>query len=342
MLTRWITGMAHYSVARFVVQLLLAALPWATAAHAADTGYLERPDGKAFVEQLVRDHAFDAEQLQYWLAQAVRKDSILEAISRPAEKRLAWKDYRKIFVTDDRIEQGKAFLETYADSFARAEKESGVSRYIIAAIIGVETRFGKNKGSYRVIDALATLAFDYPPRSEFFRDELRQFFLLAREQGLDPLAMTGSYAGAMGYGQFISSSYRQWAQDYDGDQKIDLVNSPQDAIGSVANYFVAHGWSAGGAVADEASVKDAIAEPFLTEDQLPVHKVADYRVAGVALPDETPGSITADQPARLIRLEADAGTEYWLTYQNFYVITRYNHSDLYAMAVYQLSRLLEH
>ncbi|ROT96261.1 lytic murein transglycosylase B [Marinobacter sp. R17] len=298
-------------------------------------GYVETPAGQAFVDEMVRQHGFDRSTLEIWLASAQRQSSILEAISHPAEHTLAWYEYRHIFIKPTRIEKGQAFLQTHADTFARAEQELGVSRYIVAAIIGVETQYGEYAGNYRVLDALTTLAFDYPPRSAFFRKQLGEFFLMAREQELDPTVLKGSYAGAMGFGQFIPSSYRDFAIDFDHDGRADIVNNPVDAIGSVANYFARHGWQAGAPVAEPVAGAD-YPQALFTDGLAPKLTVADYQAAGIV----PKAGVSAETRARLMRLQAEEGQENWLTYPNFYVITRYNHSQLYAMAVLALSQAL--
>lgn len=298
--------------------------------------YRNHDDAAAFINEMVTEHGFERDQVRGWLKDAKRKDGILTSISSPAERVLTWKDYRRIFMTEARIRQGREFMKDYAEDLARAEKELGVAAEVITAIIGVETSYGRNKGSHRVIDALATLAFDYPPRSAFFRKELQEFLLLSREQGFDPLTLKGSYAGAMGYGQFISSSYRYYAIDFDDDGVADIIDNPVDAIGSVANYFKAHRWQPGGVVADRVEPSAEIVSN-LTHDGLGlVHKVADFRAKGLSVPSSRKDS----DVARLLTLEGADGTEHWLVYQNFRSITRYNHSDLYAMAVYQLSKAL--
>lgn len=297
--------------------------------------YVETPAGKAFIDDMVSSHAFHRETLEQWLATATQQPSILEAISRPAEKRLVWFEYRNIFIKPSRIDSGRAFLQEYADTFARAEQVYGVSRYVVAAIIGVETQYGQYAGRYRVIDALSTLAFDYPPRSRFFRKQLGEYFLMVREQDLDPTVLMGSYAGAMGYGQFIPSSYRHYAVDFDDDGRADIVGNPVDAIGSVANYFARHGWQTGAPLAEQVSTADRDARLY-TEGLKPTLTLASYRKAGI----EPKADLDNATPARLVRLETERGHEDWLTYPNFYVITRYNHSHLYAMAVLELSRSL--
>lgn len=299
--------------------------------------YDETPESRDFVREMSERYGFEPERVSAILARAQRRDSILDAISRPAEKTLEWYEYRRIFMRDKRIDQGVDFLKQHQEAFERAEREYGVPASIVAAIIGVETWYGTYKGKHRVLDALATLAFDYPPRSRFFRSELVQYLLMTREQGFDPLELTGSYAGAMGYGQFISSSYRHYALDFDDDGVADILTNPVDAIGSVANYFHAHHWQTGGPVAEQ--VDDSLPEhsPLLTGELRPTLTVNDYRQAGIMPKMEVSG----EAKARAIRLVGEKDAELWLTYHNFYVITRYNHSHLYAMAVHQLANALE-
>lgn len=298
--------------------------------------YHKTSEGRAFIETMAKDYGFDAGRVESLLAQARRQDSILEAISRPAEKTMEWHRYRQIFIKPERIEQGVSFLQEHKTAFERAEQEFGVPSSVLAAIIGVETWYGRYRGNHRVLDALATLAFDYPPRSRFFRSELVQYLLMTREQSLDPVSMTGSYAGAMGYGQFIASSYRNFAIDFDGDGVANIFDNPVDAIGSVANYFHAHDWRSGEPVAERLDTQ-SLSSSLLTQGLKPTLTVADYQKAGVSVADGR----RADAPARAIRLSGENEDELWLTYHNFYVITRYNHSHLYAMAVHQLSKALE-
>lgn len=312
-----------------LVPLLLAVL--ASVTHAR--GYDATPEGRALIEEMVTKYGYDQGKVETLLADATRIDRILESISRPAEKTLTWHEYRKIFIKPERVERGLAFLKEHDEAFARAESEFGVPATVIAAIIGVETWYGNYTGNYRVIDALATLAFDYPPRSRFFRSELIQYLLMTREQGFDPLDVKGSYAGAMGYGQFISSSYRHFAIDFDGDSIADILTNPVDAIGSVANYFSAHHWREGEPIAEPLDGHLPQDSPLLTRELKPQLTVTDYREAGLS-PKQVPGE---DAAARAILLQGADGPELWLTYHNFFVITRYNHSHLYAMAVLQLA-----
>lgn len=303
----------------------------------ADTDYASHPEARAFIREMARDHAYDAERLRHWLGEARPQERIIELISKPAERTFEWHQYRDLFIKPERIERGAEFIAEYEDAFARAESEYGVSREIIGAIIGVETWYGRYRGEHRVLDALATLAFDYPPRSRFFRSELKHFFLMAREQGFEPDALKGSYAGAMGYGQFISSSYRNFAVDFDGDDIADIFENPVDAIGSVANYFSEHDWRPGGPVAFRLTGDIVVPDSLLTSDLRPVHTVADYRNAGIPVPEE----LAASEPARMLKVQGDSGPEWWLTCHNFYVITRYNHSHLYGLAVHTLAGELD-
>ncbi len=300
---------------------------------AAQAEYGSEPQVQEFIAVMVEKHDFNRAELLDVLAQAERRDDIIELMSKPAEKRLAWYEYRKIFLTASRIEGGVAFWKQHADILAKAEKAFGVDPQVVVAIIGVETRYGSNTGRHRVLDALATLAFDYPPRSKFFTSELEQFLLLAREEDIDLLSATGSYAGAMGYGQFIPSSYRNYAVDFDASGKRDLWGSPMDIIGSVANYFHRHGWEQGAPVTVRAEVSGDAYQPLLDLGYKPNTVLHAMRHDGVTPITEMPD----DLEAALIAFEQQDGPEYWLGFNNFYVITRYNHSPLYAMAVYQLS-----
>ena len=298
----------------------------------ASSDLSERDDVQQFIQEMVDEHGFEQETLRRQFSRAKIANSILKAISRPAEAK-PWFKYRKIFLTADRIKQGVKFLEENFDTLKRAESEYGVPVEIIVAIIGVETRYGRHAGRYSVLDSLSTLAFEYPKRSKFFRSELKQFLLLAREQNLDPLEVKGSYAGAMGIPQFISSSYRNFAVDFDGDGKIDIWDNPVDAIGSVGNYFKKHGWQAGETVALKAMVKGddylAVISKGL-EPHISTAELHEFGISADAMPAE-------DSDIKFLEYELEKGREFWLGYRNFYVITRYNHSSLYAMAVFQLA-----
>jgi len=286
-----------------------------------------------FVEQTARDTGIPVEQVRGWLQQARYQQSIIDAITRPAESK-PWRDYRPIFLTDKRIAQGRAFLAQNRAELERIQKETGVPPEYVTAIIGVETFYGTNTGNYRVLDALYTLGFFYPKREEFFRGELAQLFPLARDEKLDLATLRGSYAGAMGWGQFIPSSYRSYAVDGDGDGRRDLVGSPRDAMASVANYFNQHGWQAGQPVVARAQAQPGAA-PFVPENFEPKYTLDDLAARGFRAVDPVPAL-----PATLVTLEGAEGTEYWIAFKNFHVITRYNRSPLYAMAVHQLAQAI--
>ena len=297
--------------------------------------YATRPDVRAYVEELTQTKGFEREELLRLFGAAQREQRVLDAIARPAEKTKPWFEYRDIFLTPDRIEQGVAFWHENVATLARAEQMFSVAPEVIVSIIGVETRYGRNAGSFRVVDSLATLAFDYPPRSKFFRGELTELLLLAREEGLDPLTLRGSYAGAMGYGQFIPSSYRAYAVDFDGDGIRNIWTNPVDAIGSVANYFSRHGWRGGNNVVLPAEVARGEAEAAANQGLRVSHTVGELRALGVEVKE-----VADDADAGLLRMDGEKGPEYWLALHNFYVITKYNRSPMYALAVHQLSEAI--
>lgn len=315
---------------------LMTALAMAVTTPFAAAAYDQHERTEEFVVEVEKDYGIPAQEVRDWLKQAEKMDSVLEAIQRPAERTMNWARYQDIFLTEKRIKSGKYFLETHSKTLNEAEKKYGVPREVITAVIGVETFYGTRQGSYRVLDSLSTLAFDYPKRPLFWR-ELKAMFALAREEGVDPGTIKGSYAGAMGYGQFIPTSYLHYAVDGDGDGKRDLWGNPVDAIHSVANYFSKHGWKTKEPVAHRVTVSGDNYAPLVNVSRKPKYVVSDLTEAGVTLP--TP--IDASKPANLMRLEGKQGDEFWLGEYNFYVITQYNHSKLYAMAVYQLSEALK-
>jgi membrane-bound lytic murein transglycosylase B len=297
--------------------------------------YSTHPRAKAFVDTMVVEHKFERDDITALLKNAEKKQAILDAIARPAEKTMEWVDYRKIFLGATRIEQGVQFWQENSEAIARAAKKYGVEPEIMVAIIGVETRYGRHAGKYRVLDALTTLGFDYPKRGKFFRGQLEQLFLLAREQKQDVNALTGSYAGAMGYGQFIPSSYRSFAVDFDGDGIADIWNNPVDAIGSVANYFNAHKWQYHQPVVTRARINAGYDKTILNQKTKPCLSLSELQEKGyVPSVDDFPSDIKV---LPLI-FQGDKGAEFWIGFENFYVITRYNRSHLYAMAVWQLSQ----
>lgn len=287
-----------------------------------------------FAREVSRDHGVDEEQIRQLLADARVLDKVLVAMSRPAEAK-PWRDYRPIFLTERRIAGGVDFWAANEALLQRASQRFGVPEQVIVAIIGVETFYGSRAGNIRVLDALATLGFRYPKRAAFFRRELSHYVALGESDGLDLRAVKGSYAGAMGIPQFIPSSYREYAVDFDGDQRRDLLNSTADAIGSVAAYLSRHGWKRGEAVAVPARLDAGAAVDGLVGKGLKPHSsLRELRSDGVV-----PVQVVEDAgQAALIELDGDVGKEYWLGFDNFYVITRYNRSQLYAMAVLQLAQ----
>ncbi|MGB1111372.1 MAG: lytic murein transglycosylase B [Gammaproteobacteria bacterium] len=323
---------------RLVVSLLLclgAALVAPTQGSANSDGFADNPQAQAFIKRLVKEHGFDESELRTTLAGAKHRQDIIDLMRRPAEGK-PWNHYRRIFITQKRIDGGIQFWRENEDAIQQASAKFGVDPQIIVAIIGVETMYGGNMGRHRVIDALATLAFDYPPRSRFFTKELEQFMLLAREEGVPVDSLKGSYAGAMGYGQFIPSSYRHYAVDGDGDGHRDLLGNTHDAIFSVANYFARHGWKKGQPITEQVDVGGPA--PKASKGLKPSRTVASLRNAGIELKNADDGN----QKVTFMELETDSDQpEYWVGYHNFYVITRYNHSHKYAMAVYQLSRAID-
>jgi len=313
-----------------------AALGFCALAHADNRASVTKARG-AFVDKMVTEHGFDRAALTATLSSATIDKAILDAIAKPAERVVPWYEYRAIFVNDARIATGVRFWTEHAATIQSVADRYGVAPEMLVAIVGVETYFGQRTGKYRVIDSLATLAFAYPPRAKFFAGELESYLLLAREEGIDPTVPLGSYAGAMGAGQFIPSSFRTYAVDADGDGKRDIWNDWADVLGSVANYFHKSGWKTGEPVADSAT------RPSEWQGPEPSN--------GLDLAD-TVGSLTqlgyvfttmqsTDAPAAAYALEAQGGgSEFWIGYHNFRVITRYNRSPKYALAAHQLGQAI--
>jgi membrane-bound lytic murein transglycosylase B len=325
--------------------LVVSGLTAITLYGSAFADYTMREDVREYIAEISAEHDFEEAQLLELFARAERKESIRRAMSRPAEKTLKWFEYREIFLKEPRISQGLEFWAANAETLQRAQDTYGVPPEYIVAIIGVETRYGRITGGFRVIDALATLSFDYPTeagrsRADFFRKELTAFLLLAREEDKDPLSLSGSYAGAMGYGQFIPSSYRAYAVDFDGDGQRDIWSNETDAIGSVANYFAEHAWQAGEPVVVLAGVGpnadieqlDDIANSALK----PGFTVGELAAMGLEVGDADPS-----RGAALFKMVLEDDAEYWLGLDNFYVISRYNRSRLYSLAVHQLAGLIK-
>lgn len=318
---------------RHASQALLGLLMGLTASTACA---YDSPQLEGFIAEMALEQNFDAGELRRAFAQAERKQAILDAISRPAEKAKPWSEYRPIFITEQRVREGVQFWLQHEEALIRAEQQYGVPAEVIVAIIGVETFYGRNTGKWRVLDALSTLAFDYPPRAPFFRGQLVQYLLMCREEQIDPLSLTGSYAGAMGLPQFIPGSFRAFAVDFDGDGHINIWNNPTDAIGSVASYFQQHGWQEGEPVVSRARVFGSRWQEGLTTELEHNSSVGVLRQLGWQPQDP----LDVKLPVTAFRLEGAQGDEYWMGLPNFYAITRYNHSAMYAMAVHQLSQLL--
>jgi membrane-bound lytic murein transglycosylase B len=318
--------------------LVLAAILLSTSHFVfAKTGKVgDNPMITSFIDKMVKKHDFKREELTRLFAQVEHLPEIVERMNKPAEG-LPWHRYRQIFVKENRIEQGVQFWRENEADLRRAEEKYGVPAEIIVAIIGVETRYGRHKGGFRVLDSLATLAVDYPRRSKFFTREMEEFLLLSRAEGFEPRSIMGSYAGAMGKPQFIASSYRRYAVDFNGDGVRDLLNSSADAIGSVANYLKRHGWKRGQSVVHKAEVSGNKFKKLVDKGLKPHTKVAVLPTLGVRSKEGIKNSLKT----ALIELDQKNGKEYWLGMNNFYAITRYNHSALYAMAVYQLGSAID-
>ncbi len=300
--------------------------------------FANNPNAQQFIDKMVNKHGFDRQQLQEILSQAKRLDSVLRlmdnqapttSVKPPSGPNGAWLRYRKKFITPDNVQNGVVFWNQYEDALNRAWQVYGVPPEIIVGIIGVETRWGRVMGKTRILDALATLSFNYPRRAEYFSGELETFLLMARDEQDDPLNLKGSFAGAMGYGQFMPSSYKQYAVDFSGDGHINLWD-PVDAIGSVANYFKAHGWVKG----DQVAVMANGQAPGLPNGFKTKYSISQLAAAGLT-PQQPLGN---HQQASLLRLDVGTGYQYWYGLPNFYTITRYNHSTHYAMAIWQLGQ----
>ena len=300
------------------------------------------PHTHAETRQLVAELAeqgIQSEWLEAAMGDARFQQGVLDAMEGAAERRLRWDEYREIFLQPERIHRGVTFVEAHREAFKRAEAEYGVPAEVIAAIIGVETSYGRFTGRHRVIDSLATLAFHHPSRGSFFRGELAAFLEITHEQGVDPGTLKGSYAGAMGYPQFIPTSYRAYAVDFDGDGIRDLWTNPVDAIGSVGNYFAEHGWRGGEPIYHDATGPEAPPEgiDFNRAARPPAVAASAVAEAGITVPDD----MAAEHPLLPVSLEDGEGNwRYVLGDHNFYVITRYNHSHLYAMAVIELAEAI--
>ena len=324
------------SIVRRGVALALVCGSLAAAGQARDDAAVAAAK-TAFVDRMVKQHEFDRAELTALIDGAEINQTILDAMARPAERVVPWFEYRNIFLTEERVAAGARFWTEHAAVIEPIANRYGVAPEMIVAIVGIETYFGTRMGRYRVLDALATLAFAYPPRAAFFASELESFLLLAREESVDVTAALGSYAGAMGAGQFIPSSYRAYAVDADADGRRDLWSDWDDALGSVANYFKVHGWQAGQPVVEQATRREHFAGPEPGNSLDLGETVGSLSSMGYVFATTLP----ADAPAAAYALEAaDGGSEYWVAYHNFRVITRYNRSAKYALAAHQLSQAI--
>jgi membrane-bound lytic murein transglycosylase B len=297
---------------------------------------IDQSNVRAFIDEMVREHDFERATVERTLEKAERKQSIIDAITRPAEKTLSWAEYRRIFITPERIKAGAEFWRNNRETLERIAGTSGVPEEILVGIIGVETYYGRITGGYRVLDALSTLAFHYPPRAAFFRKELAAYLLLVREEGMQADVATGSYAGAMGRPQFMPSSFRAYAIDSTGDGKRDIWNDWADVAGSVANYFNAHGWRSGQQVVARASLGERWTRPAPkpANSLKPADTVATLSEKGVLFATD----LCPDSKSSLLAYDGENGAEYWVGFHNFFVITRYNRSVMYALAVHQLGQ----
>jgi membrane-bound lytic murein transglycosylase B len=312
----------------FVIFLFSSLLPLASQA-------LERSQYKqldAIIDQVSQKTSYSPAELEELFGSVEILPRIIKVMDKPAES-LPWYKYRKLFITDKSIENGVVFWKNHEDTLQRAWEKYGVPPEIIVATLGVETRYGTNTGSYRVIDALSTLAFEYPRRSKYFTRELTNFLLLTDAHKLSPLEVTGSYAGAIGLPQFMPSSYLHYAVDFSNDGYSDLVNNVDDAIGSIASYYSVHGWKTGEPISWSAARVDAAASKHVTGKRKTNSRLGKLRSAGVVVD----GDAADDTPAALIELEGENGNEYRVAFDNFFVITRYNTSKLYATAVQLLA-----
>ena len=325
----------------FILPLIisLAFLICGTDIAASEINYHQDKAVNSFIKELVKEGYYDTKTLKRLFSQVTYKQSIIDAISRSAEKTLTWAQYRRLFLDKQRIRLGASFIKDNIEVFINIEQSTGVPANIIAAIIGVETKYGLIMGNYRVIDSLTTLGFNYPKRSKFFKSELKHFLKICFDQNKNPLDFVGSYAGAMGYGQFMPSSYRSYAVDYDKDNFKDLWTNKSDAIASVANYLSKHGWQSSNMIAykikDSSSLDLSMVDAKLkpSRSYLQLSKL----ISGLPVVDKN----MYKKKVSLIHLEGTKGSEYWLGFPNFYTITRYNRSNLYAMAVVHLAEAID-
>ena len=320
-------------------------LSWALVALPAESkpaNYAQRPEVQDFIAEMASERGFSAKALRRLFAEVQYQPKIIEAISRPVLVPPLWYEFSPRFLAPARVEAGVDFWRAHDAALTRAQDEFGVSPEIVVAIIGVETYYGRYPGTYRVLDALTTLAFDYPRRAEFFRGELKQFLLLTREEHITPLEPRGSYAGAIGLPQFMPSSIRAYALDYDLDGKVDLVTNADDAIGSVAHYLARHGWQRGQPLMAPALIENTELDAVLRRLDAGVSErrsLAQWEQDGVTV-FELPDGVAPD-PVGLLMLEEEGGPAYWIVFNNWFVLTRYNRSRLYASAVTELAQAIK-
>lgn len=299
--------------------------------------YRNRADVLEFIQRMAKQSDYSEQDLVTLFSTVEKQAHLFERLNKPAEKALQWHEYRRIFLKQARIQKGVQFWRQDQKLLSEVSKKTGVPEEIIVAIIGVESFYGTYRGKDPVFDSLVTLAFDYPARAPFFIRELEQFLLLSKEQQFDPKALKGSYAGAMGMPQFIASSYRNYAVDFDGDGKINLFDDKGDIFASIANYFVRHGWVSGQPVAQLLTLAPVNRVGELEPGVRTIYTWTDLTQRGLVAQQDIGGQTAV----ALVKLEQKDNAEYWAGLQNFYVITRYNHSEMYAMAVYQLAQLIK-
>lgn len=313
-----------------MIRFAIALLAWVFVPQSAYSATL--PGIPEFIDEMVAKHQFKRNELENVLGRAQHRPDVIEAISRPATIK-PWPEYRASFVNPKRVRLGLEFWDKYRHTLRRAERKYGVPQEIIIAVIGVETLYGQNAGNFLVLDALTTLAFDYPRRADFFRGELENYLLLARDRQFDLLAIRGSYAGAMGIPQFMPSSYRNYAVDFNNNRTVDLLREDSDAIGSVANYLKGYGWLSG----EPVTVRAKVGEDICPGEIKTPRSLAEWGAVGV-VPN---AGFVLGKSARLVDFTVEEGKEFWLAFNNFDVITRYNNSDFYAMSVFQLAEELK-
>jgi membrane-bound lytic murein transglycosylase B len=325
------------TVTRFLGILILAIAAFSASATTKDTSFANRPDVQKFIKMMVKDYGFNQKYLNQLFSQVKLQPAIVAGMSTTKEQ-LPWYKYRDIFITQERINQGVAFWKQHQKTLTAVSQRDGVDPSVIVAILGVETYYGKHQGTYRVIDSLSTLAFDYPARAKFFREELKEYLLLTRENNIDPMQLKGSYAGAMGQPQFMPSSYRQYAVNFGSSGQKDLANNPDDVIASVSNYFKQHGWQSQQPIAMQAQVKGSAYKVVPSNQLKPNTTLQKLQQYGII--PATQVAPTAKASFLVLNMPNDA-QQYWLGFNNFYVITRYNPRINYAMAVYQLSQAIK-